>query len=197
MDLSKARSPNARDTIIEAATELIRVHGVVGMSISELIATSGTSAGAIYHHFGSKEGLVLEIGRNAVSAPMAMLLRTTPGLSPVDLFEAALAQVAQDERTPELLLQVWAGAKSDPLLSTLVQQEAAAMRAAVRSVMAAWCAEHSPDTDPDNLVDVTLGLVMGYAVQRALALIGDPDAYRELGARLLTAALETGATHVT
>jgi AcrR family transcriptional regulator len=41
----------SRQAIIDAAGELIRSHGVQGASIARLVKLSGTSAGAIYHHF--------------------------------------------------------------------------------------------------------------------------------------------------
>mgnify|MGYP002682769813 CR=1 FL=1 len=119
---------SSRQAIVDAAAQLIRTRGVQGTSIAQLVATSGTSAGAIYHHFGSKERLVLEVGRTALVAPMAMMLQASVTLSPIDLLSAALVQVAGDERTPELLLQIWAGAKSDPDLYQLLQSEVAQVR---------------------------------------------------------------------
>ena len=52
---------------------LIRQHGVQGTSVAQLVAASGTSAGAIYHHFSGKNAVV--IGRsNVVGKPLANLL---------------------------------------------------------------------------------------------------------------------------
>ncbi|MCC6498240.1 MAG: TetR/AcrR family transcriptional regulator [Propionibacteriaceae bacterium] len=188
--MDETRTPSVRAAILEAATDLIRIHGVAGTSISDVIARSGTSAGAIYHHFGSKERLVLEVGRNAVARPMMMVMQTSVGLSPTHLLDAALAQVGRDEHTPELLLQIWAGARSDIPLSRVLRTEASGVRAGIRAYLAAWCAENAPTADPDSIVDLITGLVMGYAVQRALALNSDPDAYRALASGLLDAVIE-------
>lgn len=181
--------PSVREAIIEATTELIRTKGVAGTSISDIVARSGTSAGAIYHHFGSKERLVLEVGKNIIARPMEMVLSTNPDLSPTRLFEAALSQVARDHTTPELLLQIWAGAKSDPELGRLIQGHATTVRVTVRTIMAAWCADNSPTTDPEDLVDLVLGLVMGYAVLRAMSFDRPPDAYEEFAKRLVETAV--------
>lgn len=191
MDVIEVK-PSAREAILEAAIELIRQHGVAGMSISDVIARSGTSAGAIYHHFGSKERLVLEVGRNVIARPMAMILRTTPGLAPADILRAALARVAQDETLAELLLQIWAGAKSDPELFRLMATEGGAMKGLVRSFLTAWCAQNAPGADPISLADLLLGLVMGFAVQQALGLSTDLGAYQELSARMLAEAIAAG-----
>lgn len=178
-----------RDAIIEAAVGLIRERGVIGTSISDVIARSGTSAGAIYHHFGSKDRLVLEVGRSAIAIPMAMIMQTSPTLSPADLLRAALDQVASNEHTAELLLQIWAGAQSEPALAQLLHSEVIAMRATVRAFIGAWCAENSPQTNADGVSDVLIGLVMGFAVQRTLALNSDPISYRELSAQLVLQAV--------
>lgn len=175
----------AREAIIGAAVDLIREEGVSGMSISDVIARSGTSAGAIYHHFGNKEQLVLEVGRSAIAIPMAMIMQTSPDLSPDDLFRAALDQVARNEHTAKLLLQIWAGAQSEPALAELLHTEVNAMREAVRTFVDAWSLEHAPGADPAAISDIVIGLVMGFAVQRALSVDNAPVEYREYGARLL------------
>jgi len=187
-----APARDAREAIIRATIDLIRHQGVAGTSISDIVARSKTSAGAIYHHFGNKERLILEVGQSILAKPMEMVLRTSPELSPTELFRAALAQMARDETTPELLLQIWAGAKSDAKLGRLIHSQAMVARSAVRTFMANWCAEHSSDTDPDDLVDLIMGLVAGYAALRAMSVNRDPEAYGELGSRLIAQALATG-----
>lgn len=185
------RTVSARQAILDATGELIRLHGVAGTSIADVIARSGTSAGAIYHHFGSKEELVLEVGRMAIAKPMAMILRTQPGLSPADILRSALARVAEDEGLAELLLQIWAGAKSDPALFALMRKEGTAMKDLVIAFMRSWCAKNAPGADPTNLSDLLLGLVMGFAVQRALTFGTDLDTYANIGAQVLAGAMES------
>ncbi len=182
----RAKRPGAREAIIAAATELIRLHGVDGTSISDVIAASSTSAGAIYHHFGSKERLVLEVGRTAMAVPMSMIMQTSAGLSPAELFAAALDRVTEDEDTPELLLQIWAGAKSDPGLWRLLISEVGTVRGSIVTFIGGWCAEHAPGAEPAAVANILMGLITGYAVQRGLGLEVDPHAYRDLGVQLLT-----------
>gem|GEM_PF-598995 len=188
--MDETRTLSLRAAILEAATDLIRIHGVAGTSISDVITLSKTSAGAIYHHFGSKERLILEVGRDAVARPMEMVMQTSSGLSPTSLLAAALAQVDRDKHTPELLLQIWAGAKSDISLSRILSIEVSRVRAGIRAYLAPWCAENAPTADPDRIVDILTGLVMGYAVQRALALNSDPEAFRALASGLLDAVIK-------
>ena len=51
----------SREAILNAADTLIRQRGVAGTSVADIIAASGTSAGAIYHHFESKHDIVLAV----------------------------------------------------------------------------------------------------------------------------------------
>jgi hypothetical protein len=119
---------------------------------------------------------------------MAMILSTAPGLSPADILRSALARVADDEGLAELLLQIWAGAKSDPALFTMLRKEGMAMKGLVVEFMRSWCAENAPSTDPEDLCNLLLGLVMGFAVQRALTFGTDLDTYADIGAQVLAAA---------
>ena len=190
------RRPAARAAILAAAAELIAANGVAGTSISEIIHRSGTSAGALYHHFGSKERLVLEVGRNAVAVPLSLIMATTDGLAPAGLFAAALDQVAQNENTAVLLFQICAGARSDPALDELLRTEVLTMRAAVQTFVSAWCDDQGTGVEPGDIVDSIIGLVIGYAVQRAVGLNPDHERYRRAGLRSISAACLGVATPV-
>ena len=191
MEGRQRRQPGARSAIIAAAAELIAVNGVAGTSISEVVARSATSAGAIYHHFGSKERLVIEVGRSAMAVPLHLILNTAADLSPHELLNAAVTQVAKDAHTPALLLQIWAGAQSDPALKQLVTVELDTLRAGLRTLVAPWCRANSPAIDPEDLVGVLIGLVAGYAVQRALLPGEGPAGYLPMAVGLLQAAMVT------
>lgn len=177
-DSGGLRAASTRDTIIAAARTLIRSNGVEGMSISQVVSLSGTSTGAIYHHFGNKEQLVLAVGKSALAVPITMVMHTIPGLSPANLCEAALLRVDQDEQMPELLLQIWSGAQSNAELADLLKQETVVMRAAVIAFVGQWTRDHAPEVDPDRVVDLLFGLVAGYTVQRAMGFAVDPAGYR-------------------
>ncbi len=192
MDHPVARARSSRQVILDAAVELIRERGVAGTSISDVVARSGTSAGAIYHHFANKEELILEVGRTTIARPLGMILDTTMGLEPSAILRSALGRVAEDEGLAELLLQLWAGAQSDPKLYALLSVEGRAMRTLVVKYLDFWIAQHAPELDAETLTSVLLGLVMGFAVQRALSLDTELDAYADMAARLLADAATSG-----
>ena len=187
MEPHPRQSAAAREAILGAATELIRVDGVTGMSIADLIARSGTSAGAIYHHFGSKQGVVLEVARTAISRPIELVLGTPSeaGFSPAELMRAALAQVVRNQGTSEVLLQIWAGAYADRELAELLKEQGAGMRMMLMSLARSWCQANAPSVDPEGLTEVMIGLVVGYAVQRSILPEALLEAYPATAEHLL------------
>ena len=56
-----ARGAAARARIVEAAADLIYVHGVERTSLDDVMAASGVSKSQLYHYFRDKDALVLEV----------------------------------------------------------------------------------------------------------------------------------------
>lgn len=50
-----------REKVIDAATDLILERGFAAVSLKEIELASGVSNGSIFHHFGSKDGIVREL----------------------------------------------------------------------------------------------------------------------------------------
>jgi len=53
-------TPGARDRILEAAYGLFARHGIQAIGVDEIIRRSGVAKATFYHHFASKDDLVLE-----------------------------------------------------------------------------------------------------------------------------------------
>ena len=52
--------PAARDRILETAYELFARHGIQAIGVDEIIRQAGVAKATFYHHFPSKDDLVLE-----------------------------------------------------------------------------------------------------------------------------------------
>jgi AcrR family transcriptional regulator len=52
-----------RDRLLAATIDHVAGHGVAGLSLRDLAAAIGTSHRMLIHHFGSKEGLLVEVVR--------------------------------------------------------------------------------------------------------------------------------------
>ena len=57
----QSRSKTTREKVLEAATGLVLEVGHERFSMKDLVERSGISNGSIFHHFGSKDGVLEEI----------------------------------------------------------------------------------------------------------------------------------------
>jgi AcrR family transcriptional regulator len=75
-----------RRQLLDAATDHVAEHGIAGLSLRGLGAAIGTSHRMLIHHFGSKEGLFVEIVRASEERQREQLarLRRDPDLSAAD-----------------------------------------------------------------------------------------------------------------
>lgn len=69
------------DHVLDVAIQHVEQHGVAGLNMRTIAAESGVSYGAIYHHFGDRDGLV--------QAAQFERLRRQPGID-IASFRAAL-----------------------------------------------------------------------------------------------------------
>lgn len=98
MKITSTRGAATRLKILEAAAELIQRHGFNGTSIDDILIASGTGKSQFYHHFDSKQQLVIElVGYHRSSMPLASLLKSSDFNEIVD-FEDALDKLVQGHR---------------------------------------------------------------------------------------------------
>lgn len=65
---------DTRSAVLAAAARLFDARGFAAVSISDLTAASGVSNGSIYHHFGSKDGVLAEVVAGALEGYQRGLL---------------------------------------------------------------------------------------------------------------------------
>jgi len=158
----------SREAILNAAEALIRERGVGAMSVADIISASGTSAGAIYHHFESKQDIVLAIAERALARPIEAAVQETGPVTPAELFTLAARRVAAEAETAPLLLQIWAGAAADERLRTLLRDRAGGLPMGVAAHVEHWCVTHGHAEDRVAVASLLVGLVMGLVIQSSL-----------------------------
>jgi AcrR family transcriptional regulator len=57
----QARGKATRERVLDAALEAFTAKGIVGATIQDIAAASGTSVGSLYHHFGSRERIAFDL----------------------------------------------------------------------------------------------------------------------------------------
>ena len=77
MSQTSPNDPSVRDRVLRAAVDLFTTRGYSATSVREIVERGGVTKPVLYYHFGSKEGLYLEILRNverefdeAISRPL-------------------------------------------------------------------------------------------------------------------------------
>jgi TetR/AcrR family transcriptional regulator len=65
---NEQRKTRTQAAILKAAERVIRKHGFERASIDEIGAVANVGVGSIYHHFGSKEGLLLALIERALES---------------------------------------------------------------------------------------------------------------------------------
>jgi AcrR family transcriptional regulator len=158
----------SREAILNAAETLIRERGVGAMSVADIISASGTSAGAIYHHFESKQDIVLAIAERALARPIEAAIQETGPVTPAELFRLAARRVAAEAETAPLLLQLWAGAAADERLRNLLRDRAGGLPEGVAAHVEQWCEANGYAGESVAVASLLVGLVMGLVIQTSL-----------------------------
>jgi AcrR family transcriptional regulator len=173
-------SQGAREALVEAARDLFVERDFAEVSTEEILARSGVSRGALYHHFPTKLDLfraVWEaseqrlIGRLAAQVPAS----SSPFEALVHLATAYLRAAEMDEELRRIgLLQSravlgWEGWR-EAAMGLGIGVALAAVRAAID------CGE-LPDRDPETMAIVLLGAVIEAAMP--IVVSDDPAAARE------------------
>jgi len=103
-----------RDRLLAAALDHVARHGVGGLSLRRLAAALGTSHRMLIYHFGSREGLLIEVIRAVEQQQRAALaeMPLDPDVSPADSMRRMWRRVADPALWPNerLFFEVYAQA---------------------------------------------------------------------------------------
>ena len=170
-----------RRRIQEAALACIGRKGFSAVSMADIIAESGLSAGAVYVYYRGKDELFLDASRGVMRDRLGRL-GALHSRRPLPHPARALALVVEDipERGtfPGLPVQVWGEAVRRLELQTSARGILAEAASHLRRYLAAWLAEERGLQQDDaaraaeRLCPAFIGLVQGYMVQVSLS----PDA---------------------
>ena len=183
-----------RSALLEAAAQLFAERGVHDSTVDAIAARAGRTSGALYDHFGGKEGVLFALLEGWVQ----------------DVAVLIAAELVHTENLPERMATLWRNI-SDPavgndrwialeheLWSYAVRNPSAADRLVAR-YREAWDGlyELVDDVDPDtgppvdpSVGPTLLGLVLGLEMMRRV----DPDAVDETIAVAALCAVVSSAT---
>mgnify|MGYP001821669573 FL=1 len=102
------RPARTREAILEAAEELFAERGFAGTSVRDIVRVSNSSPPSLYHFFGSKENLLVELvtdryNRYCDGLENALARASTPFEVCKGFFECALTNFAQEPKSAMFL----------------------------------------------------------------------------------------------
>ncbi|RSN60787.1 TetR/AcrR family transcriptional regulator [Amycolatopsis sp. WAC 04182] len=168
--------------LLEAGRQVFLRRGFLAATVEEIAADAGYTRGAVYKHFGGKEGLWLAIIEATAEGHLEALRKNLALATNRDEVIAALAPVDVADKDAAK----WSAAAAEVLAATAQQPETAALVAAVQrrhdDEVVSLLAEHArrlrlePALPLHEAVVMLGALGIGLALRQAVAPAADPAA---------------------
>ncbi len=139
-----SKPPTTREALLEAAIAELTLRPEADFRIETILATTGASFSSLYHHFGSREGLIIEAQIAIFKSPIANDIGSfTAGAALVSnsddllqLLKAAIASSSSAENAKDRAAQIaiLSAANSRPVLAEAIAKEQAEVTAQVAAV---------------------------------------------------------------
>jgi TetR/AcrR family transcriptional repressor of nem operon len=156
---SREETARTRRTAVEAASRLFRQRGIGSVSVGDVMATLGMTAGGFYRHFESKEALAAEA---CAAAFAGSGLAQESARSAEAMLRRYLSEAHRDAPA--------AGCPLPALASDMARQPAAVRRAYTEGVRDALARiqEIAPGTNSRARLALLAGMVGALAIARAV-----------------------------
>jgi AcrR family transcriptional regulator len=190
--ISPERREERREHILQAARLCLQEHGLEAVSMEMIIARSGLSTGAVYGYFKGKDEIInaaVTEGTAALGREVAPILRN-PEPPPLPELMRQLFRTIEDfgkdrnDGIDRLLVAMhgWSHSQSNPELKAATLATYRSQRELFAETVRRWQSAGvlDRDADPEELAQLLVSIVLGFAAQRALA--GDADVRAHVGA---------------
>jgi AcrR family transcriptional regulator len=194
------RKADTRERLLSAAAQLFADHGIDAVSVDVVAEAAWRTSGAVYDHFGSKQGMLLALLDDWEQSLVTVIAAEFElAADVVDRLRAVASNliVHPSEETRRLLLlerELGLRAARDPEVASALRLRAAEAHARMARGFGAWMADGiiPPVADPATLATVFRALVVGLEIQHRL----DPDAIDiDTVTTALAALLHLGGPH--
>ena len=173
------RKADTRARLLDAAATLFAERGVDAVSVDAVAEAAGRTSGAVYAHFGSKQGLLLALldeWSQTLVTVIAAQFELSSDLD--DRLRAVAADVITEpsDQTRRLLLlerELWLRAARDPEVADAMRTRAREAHAWLTRGFAAWIAGGvvAPVATPEAMATVFRAMVVGLETQHRI----DPE----------------------
>lgn len=169
------RKAETRTRLLSAAADLLAEHGVDGVSVDAVADAAGRTSGAVYAHFGSKQGMLvalLDEWRHSLVSVIAQAFEEAPTLDDRLAAVARAVIVSPSDDTRRLLAlerELARIAGRDLAVASVLRDRSCEAQARMARGFRAWMAAGIvPSADPDALARAFRALVIGIELQQRL-----------------------------
>ncbi|HTT86267.1 MAG TPA: helix-turn-helix domain-containing protein [Acidimicrobiales bacterium] len=172
----RERRAETRERLLASAAQLFADHGFDAVSVDAVAEAAGRTSGAVYDHFGSKQGMLLALldrWEQALVTVMAAEFELASGVE--ERLRAVVTNLITDpsEETRRLLRleqELQLRAARHPAVATVLAERVAEAQARMARGFAAWIAEGviAPLSPPETLATVLRALVVGLEIQHRI-----------------------------
>jgi AcrR family transcriptional regulator len=186
------RKAETRARLLSAAAGLFADQGIDAVSVDAVAEAAGRTSGAVYSHFGSKQGLLLALLDSWKDSILTVLLAEVAVTeSPEGQLNAVWDNVSADDDSEGWSLlehELWLRAARDPEVADVIRARNAEARRFSARLLDGWAKafDAQPAAKSEELAVLVKGLLTGLAMQRRLEPATVPDG---LAVRGLTALL--------
>ncbi|HXA31930.1 MAG TPA: TetR/AcrR family transcriptional regulator [Acidimicrobiales bacterium] len=168
------RKAETRTRLLAAAADLFAEHGIDAVSVDAVAEAAGRTSGAVYAHFGSKQGLLLALLDSWQQSFLAVLFAQVAVTDePIDQLAAVWGNIGNgtDERVRRWMLlehELWLRAARDPDVAAILRARNRETQHRSERELAWWAAEvgSQPVAAPDQLAVLVKALLNGLAMQQ-------------------------------
>jgi AcrR family transcriptional regulator len=133
-------STGARERILAAATDVLKAEGYAGLTFAKVAARAGESKALVAYHYGSKHGLVAEVGRDVAELITNEVLGAIAEAKSVKQVIAGTAEgvealVERDPRLARLYFDLAAVSVVDPEIRGTIAEVNAGWRTVVSGLL--------------------------------------------------------------
>ncbi|WP_369047126.1 TetR/AcrR family transcriptional regulator [Sinomonas sp. P10A9] len=166
-----------RERIQSAALACVAHKGFSNVSMADIIAEAGLSAGAVYVYYRSKEELVVDVGRRVFQERMTALERLRdqdPMPAPAEAIPALMLGLIETEFFPGVAVQVWGEAVRNDSLSEIGRGILDEIGGHIEAYLALWLSSArgldraEAAAEGRRLAPAVMGIIQGFAIQSAL-----------------------------
>jgi len=186
------RKAETRARLLAAAADLFAEQGIDAVSVDAVAEAAGRTSGAVYAHFGSKQGLLLALLDSWKDSVLAVLLaEVAVSDSPAGQLAAVWSNVSDTSdpeaaRWPVLEHELWLRAARDTEVADVLRvRNTEALRYSARQ-LDGWTTAvgAEPTVPPEDLAVLMKALLTGLALQKRLEpeLVTDDLALRGIAA---------------